>query len=710
MNPKTSLAATIMAALALAGTAAFGQQDQVVYDDALQSGWTDWSWAAANLTSTVSPHAGGNCIAVTALAYEALYLHREAFATRAYSNLTFWIRGAASGGLLQLRATLGGSPQAAVNLPALTTAWTHMSLPLSSLGVTNKSNMDGFWIQERNGNSVLFYVDDIRITVVPAPSTVHVTVNAAQKIRRVDARYFGLNTAVWDSLLDTTNTIGLLKELDNRVLRFPGGALSDDYHWASNTSGTNTWQWTTSPAAFLHVATNTGAQAFITVNYGSGSAAEAAEWVRWANLTNRAGILYWEVGNENYGGWETDTNSRPHDPFTYATRFKDYAAQMKAVDPAIRVGAVAQIGEDAYATYTDHPATNARTHAVHNGWTPVMLATFKTLGVRPDFLIYHRYAQSPRAESDADLLQSAVSWPEDAADLRRQLNDYLGAAATNVELVCTENNSVYANPGKQSTSLINGLFLADSVAQAMLTEFNAVLWWDLRNAQEAGNNNVATLYGWRNYGDYGITDSSDPSTAVNRYPTFHAAKLFRYFARGGDWLVPATSDYPLLAVYAAQRTNDFLALLVINKSASNSLNAAVSVSGFAFATNAPLMAYGMPQDNAARSNLSASAGMAITNALLAGTNFTYTFPPYSATVLAMAGTSVVRMDSPSAATNGMKVGIRSLPGLRCSIESSTNLTGWTPLVTNVLSDAAFDWLDLRPGLGQSVFYRAAWWL
>ena len=34
----------------------------------------------------------------------------------------------------------------------------------------------------------------------------------------------------------------------------------------------------------------------------------------------------------------------------------------------------------------------------------------------------------------------------------------LGAAAPNVELDCTENNSVYTNPGKQTTSLVNGLF------------------------------------------------------------------------------------------------------------------------------------------------------------------------------------------------------------------------------------------------------------
>ena len=52
------------------------------------------------------------------------------------------------------------------------------------------------------------------------------------------------------------------------------------------------------------VATNVGAQAFIVVNYGSGTPEEAAAWVRHANITNNLGYKYWEIGNENFGSWE----------------------------------------------------------------------------------------------------------------------------------------------------------------------------------------------------------------------------------------------------------------------------------------------------------------------------------------------------------------------------------------------------------------------
>ena len=116
-----------------------------------------------------------------------------------------------------------------------------------------------------------------------------------------------------------------------------------------------------------------------------------------------------------------------------------------------------------------------------------MLATLKSLGVTPDFLIYHRYPETTGFEDDTDLLLSSGTWSTDAADLRQQLNDYLGGAAANVELDCTENNSVSSVPvGKQTTSLVNGLFMADSICAAMQTEFNSVLWWDLRNGQETG--------------------------------------------------------------------------------------------------------------------------------------------------------------------------------------------------------------------------------
>jgi hypothetical protein len=295
-------------------------------------------------------------------------------------------------------------------------------------------------------------------------------------------------------------------------------------------------------------------------------------------------------------------------------------------------------GEDSYANYTDHPAINPRTGQSHNGWTPVLLATLKSLGVTPDFVVYHRYPQAPGSENDTGLLQSSGTWAADAADLRRQLNDYLGATpAAGVELICTENNSVYSNPGKQTTSLVNGLFLADSLLNLLHTEFNGCIWWDVRNAQETGNNNSTSLYGWRPYGDYGIASAANPAGPADRYPVFHVAKLLKHFARGGDQIVRASSDYVGVAAYAARRADGTVSLLFLNKSPANTFTVSITLANYAPAASAALYSYGIPQDEAARTGVG-SPEIAQSTVSIPGATFSRSVAPYSATVLNIGGT------------------------------------------------------------------------
>ena len=661
------------------------QSDQTVYTDALVNGWQNWSWATVNLSNTTPVQSGADSISVSAGPYQALYLHQAPFDSTSYAALVFWINGGPTGGqLLQVQATLNGAAQTVVTLPALAAnTWTQVSLPLSSLGVQNQPDLDGFWIQDRSGTTQpTFFVDTISITAQPPPSVVNVTVNAAQPVRLVDPRHFAVNTAVWDSDFDTANTINLLTSMGTQALRFPGGSLSDDYHWATNTTDSNTWTWATSFANFAQVATAVRTQAFITVNYGSGTPAEAAAWVKQSNVTNHYGFKYWEIGNECYGTWETDTNTVAHDPYTYAQRFQQYYTQMRAVDPTIKIGAVAVTGEDSYANNTNHPVVNPRTGQIHNGWTPVMLATLRALGVTPDFLIYHRYAQAPGAETDQGLLLSNGTWSTDAADLRQQLNDYLATAAASVELDCTENNSVYSNPGKQTTSLVNGLFLADSICAAMNTEFNSVVWWDLRNGQETTNNNSSSLYGWRQYGDYGVTDSVDPAGPADTYPTWYVEKLLQHFARGGDQLVTAASDYPYLSVCAAQRTSGGLTLLVLNKSASTALDANITVNGTSPGSTGTLYSYGIPQDIAAQTGVG-SADIATSPITGLSTSFSHNFPAYSANVITF-GSGSSSSPTPSATRTATPTATRTATATATQTSSPTptsTMTG-TPTATS----------------------------
>jgi hypothetical protein len=442
-------------------------------------------------------------------------------------------------------------------------------------------------------------------------------VDATKTIRVVDDRMFGVNTAVWDGSFSDSQTLATLQGMDARFLRYPGGSSSDDYIWTNNKSTEGASAGSTDFDQFAVQALATKAQVVITTNYGTGTPALAASWVQYSNVQKGYGFKYWEIGNECYGTWEDDEQAATHDPYTYAMRAVQYMNAMRAVDPTIKIGMVATPGEDAYANNTSHPATNPVTKAVHNGWTPVMLATLASQGVYPDFLIYHNYEQNAGYENDSLLLQSEVAatqgystWRGAATDIRSQLTDYLGTSGAPIELVCTENNSVSTSPGKQSVSLVNGLYYADSVANLMQTEFNGLVWWDLHNGPGPGGNDSSALYGWRMYGDYGVESGSSGSVdlvAHDKYPSYYIFELLRHFARGGDSVITASSNNALLSAYATTRTDGSLSLLVINKNPTGAGTANISLTGFTPQATGTVYSYGIPQDENSEENALAAA-------------------------------------------------------------------------------------------------------
>jgi enamine deaminase RidA (YjgF/YER057c/UK114 family) len=149
------------------------------------------------------------------------------------------------------------------------------------------------------------------------------------------------------------------------------------------------------------------------------------------------------------------------------------------------------------------------------------------------------------------------------------------AAGTNIELVSTENNNDAGAQGRQSTSLVNGLYYADSLAQLMKTEFNALVWWDLRNGTDTTGAFDSGLYGWRTYGDLGMVNGLS-----TRHPTFYAAKLMSAFIQAGDLVVSASSDYPLLSAYASRNSSGELSMLVLHKDRTTNFNAQITLNGF----------------------------------------------------------------------------------------------------------------------------------
>ncbi len=182
-------------------------------------------------------------------------------------------------------------------------------------------------------------------TASAAADPVTVTVNTRAGLATVPDTALGVNHAIWDSNLGTAETSDLLRDAGVQMMRYPGGSYADIYHWKDHTAPGGYVAPGTDFDTFMAAVRRVGAQPMIIANYGTGTPAEAADWVRYANVTKGYDARYWTIGNENYGNghygsaWEADDH--PDKSATqYARLVVEYADAMKAVDPSIKVGAV----------------------------------------------------------------------------------------------------------------------------------------------------------------------------------------------------------------------------------------------------------------------------------------------------------------------------------------------------------------------------------
>lgn len=161
-------------------------QPWIVYDDALQNGWLDYSFNCTRSFANTSPvHSSNDSISVTVTnAFGGAQFHQTSFTNTAFASISFWINGGAAGGQhLQMYGVLGGVNQAPrFTLGTLSAnTWTNFVVPLTALGVANKTNFDAFVIQDRDGTAQpVFYLDDIQlnygqppqVTVMPASTNI----------------------------------------------------------------------------------------------------------------------------------------------------------------------------------------------------------------------------------------------------------------------------------------------------------------------------------------------------------------------------------------------------------------------------------------------------------------------------------------------------------------------------------------------------------
>ncbi len=252
--------------------------------------------------------------------------------------------------------------------------------------------------------------------------------------------------------------------------------------------------------------------------------------------------------------------------------------------------------------------------------------------------------------------------------------------------MATEFNSVYTDPGKQSTSLVNGLFIADSIGSLLDSGYTGGFVWDLRNGWSTSDNNSPSLYGWRQGGDYGLlgdpNTSDPPSTGPYvPYPSYFAEQLASQIVQAGGEVVSASSNFQDLTAYAVLEANGQLELLVINKDPDANLNEQFTLQGFTPSGQAEVWQYGEAQDYAQSQTTDGSASLAnfSTTVATSGSSFNYTFPAYSMTVLDLTPATVATaaLAGPSDGYHGVDGQTRTFTASATDSSSSAQQAGFT---------------------------------
>lgn len=207
-----------------------------LYTDSFQNAWQNWSWGTTITPDTGVVHDGTTSLKIVIKndgQWGALYLSHVAMDSTPYKELTFWVHGGSTGGQkLNVIGVLGGQAQgsSAVPLgPLAANTWKLVTVPLTTLGVADASNLDGFYIEDALGQpQPAFYVDEIRLTqkVVnpPPPTTVIITVDPG-KNHSISPWIYGINS--YEGITDAPRNLTV-----NRA----GGNRWTAYNWENNAS------------------------------------------------------------------------------------------------------------------------------------------------------------------------------------------------------------------------------------------------------------------------------------------------------------------------------------------------------------------------------------------------------------------------------------------------------------------------------------------
>jgi hypothetical protein len=342
---------------------------------------------------------------------------------------------------------------------------------------------------------------------------------ASTVAKKLPAGTLGINVAPWNGLYANNSSGGtldtLLKNAHINQIRYGGGLTADYYDWQTDTDLQACFPNTAQKYFTAACATKDGltfsllskrarsinAQNFVTVNYGSGTPAEAAAWVKQAKKSGQQ-VGLWEIGNENYGCWEVNNeldtspvnykgyviNTNATCPMvkegldagmatmatSYAVHAKQFITAMRAVNPKALIGVPYAFGPDVGGAQVGDAAE----------WDNVVL---RTDAKYISFVDVHYYPEAFGGSTggvnptDQDVLQSLFKVPALYKEVRTELN----ATDPTAGIVVGETGVTYLATTIPCTPA-GALFSAGDALSWLAAGAQGVDWWTMNSYGNTG--------------------------------------------------------------------------------------------------------------------------------------------------------------------------------------------------------------------------------
>lgn len=377
---------------------------------------------------------------------------------------------------------------------------------------------------------------------LPQTQTPIITLDATSSGPTVAPDAYGASIATWYNFLRPFVNPSLEKT-GIQLVRFPGGSESDAYHWEHGGSLCNNQGYITKGATFdnfaRHLAGPLKLDVAITLNYGSNRACngggdpnEAAAWVAHAK-SHGFQVPYWTVGNEVYGSWEYDLHAKPHDPQTYSDAVRTgYYPAVKNADSTAKLGIVVDTPND-------------------KAWNDVVLKKAQPF----DFVEVHYYPEY-QVDDDKKLLGPDIArFAGYLKGLRVQMT--AAGLGKDVPIYLGEFNNDAGAEGKQSVSIVNGLYLGQMVGTLIDAGVPMSTWWLAYGSCNQNGDFSKKLYGWQTFGTEALFSDDIPEYGCPNAPhipggtPFPTARVMALFSSQ----VPAGSNVRTTTVPPSLRSN-----------------------------------------------------------------------------------------------------------------------------------------------------------